>query len=1176
MNINTVRFLLLFISSMAIGSLCHADSLSLTRIITAYNADVCAVDGHILKALDSHGQLITNFSGTVSLTSSDSEGSWSVRQGDGVLTMPVNNNGEATYKFSRSDNGQVTLDFVHNTTGHVTLKASAGGFSTRSSNVTFQVNNATPWKLEAGDIKLTSSNSRTKFQSVRFKQSYPYPPIVLVIPTAQDEKPVDVKVKNVTRTGFEISTVSYRPNQTIKAMDLKYVAVEPGIHEFADGTKVEACVVPVSTYHRAMDSYTSMTAIDFKQSFLLDPVVVNKLQSLNNTNDRDNHRFVNPWLTESAHALKEKNSIKLTLERAGVYGESKIMPLHYNGDPIITPEIFGYVAIERGVINFSDNSNNSVDFQRLFTGNVAGGGRGNGGWRTDWRTKLNLAPYSEPPTWVGKKVTSIGPDGGWLVRHKLFSKGIHLSVDEDEFHDTERKHWRENIALFVFDTTFDATIFPPVDHYRFEIPTTGLTCAASDIVLKACSDAACLTPSSLSSSLSLSPAGLWSQGAVISDNITFTGSTPTPGVNSLKLSQPNAVATTISASNFNPAPSSSTPVQCFTGGTAVSCSVLFKDTGFLFSNIPHQISNKSSLIGFNGQQLTIQAVEKNTTTGACQAIFPSGNDVNLELKLNCASGSCSNIAITTDSSATSAQVGSSYSNVPFNFAFNNVINNNVANYELNYANAGELSLSAQKVVTLNSGMTTTLEGTSNNFVVKPFGFKVTINDTKALASNANGTVFKKAGKNFDVDVEAIGWQSNQDDNVDGMIDEDITDFSQNPPVKGMPFENVKLSHELVLPNSAGVSAGSLAPSIPTAMITEDMNVSKAQLTASWSEVGIIDLTVSLNDGVFINNSVGDVKGYLHNVGRFTPHHFEVSDIDAGEFVGTTQCLNQTFIGELTAGGEGALNYGTTAPSMTITAKNSDGVTTVNYRDLFKKFDVTNIAFDNLPTQDSVNGLALTAVLNTGTVTGDNGVFTYTASADDHFVYTRNAASKIAPFSANVSYTASTLADGDKVGLELGFALPTLSATSAIVPQHLMRYGRVQLNNAFGPENDVLAMPIEHQFFDGSNFVVNPNIGAGCVVPVLVNTKFTLQPASLGDLDQAAMPNASAWAAGDSNLLIPPPNTAQGSVEFTLDVPSWLKFDWDNNVVTPDTDPKAKATFGRYRGNDRIINWRERR
>jgi MSHA biogenesis protein MshQ len=48
----------------------------------------------------------------------------------------------------------------------------------------------------------------------------------------------------------------------------------------------------------------------------------------------------------------------------------------------------------------------------------------------------------------------------------------------------------------------------------------------------------------------------------------------------------------------------------------------------------------------------------------------------------------------------------------------------------------------------------------------------------------------------------------------------------------------------------------------------------------------------------------------------------------------------------------------------------------------------------------------------------------------------------------------------------------------------------------------------------------------------------------------------------------------GDIKATLAVDDWLKFDWDDDVGTAIENPWAVATFGRYRGNDRIIYWRE--
>jgi MSHA biogenesis protein MshQ len=42
---------------------------------------------------------------------------------------------------------------------------------------------------------------------------------------------------------------------------------------------------------------------------------------------------------------------------------------------------------------------------------------------------------------------------------------------------------------------------------------------------------------------------------------------------------------------------------------------------------------------------------------------------------------------------------------------------------------------------------------------------------------------------------------------------------------------------------------------------------------------------------------------------------------------------------------------------------------------------------------------------------------------------------------------------------------------------------------------------------------------------------------------------------------------------SYDIDEWLKYDWNNNGSYVDK-PRAIATFGVFRGNDRIISWRE--
>lgn len=48
---------------------------------------------------------------------------------------------------------------------------------------------------------------------------------------------------------------------------------------------------------------------------------------------------------------------------------------------------------------------------------------------------------------------------------------------------------------------------------------------------------------------------------------------------------------------------------------------------------------------------------------------------------------------------------------------------------------------------------------------------------------------------------------------------------------------------------------------------------------------------------------------------------------------------------------------------------------------------------------------------------------------------------------------------------------------------------------------------------------------------------------------------------------------QGGIGVSYDAYNWLKYDWDSDGAHDD-NPSALATFGIFRGDDRVIYWRE--
>jgi MSHA biogenesis protein MshQ len=59
--------------------------------------------------------------------------------------------------------------------------------------------------------------------------------------------------------------------------------------------------------------------------------------------------------------------------------------------------------------------------------------------------------------------------------------------------------------------------------------------------------------------------------------------------------------------------------------------------------------------------------------------------------------------------------------------------------------------------------------------------------------------------------------------------------------------------------------------------------------------------------------------------------------------------------------------------------------------------------------------------------------------------------------------------------------------------------------------------------------------------------------------------------GQGLLLSSPGATNTGSVDVTLDAPSWLEYDWTGSGPQ---DPFGTAIFGQFRGHDKVIYWRE--
>ena len=148
-------------------------------------------------------------------------------------------------------------------------------------------------------------------------------------------------------------------------------------------------------------------------------------------------------------------------------------------------------------------------------------------------------------------------------------------------------------------------------------------------------------------------------------------------------------------------------------------------------------------------------------------------------------------------------------------------------------------------------------------------------------------------------------------------------------------------------------------------------------------------------------------------------------------------------------------------------------------------------------------------------------------------------------------------------------------------ESVQRYGRVFFDNFLWPEERALYMPFIAQYFDaavGTSGGFVPNRDDNCTA--YLQADFALDPASYtqqlnsGETSISAVSDTNYINASGSVTLSSPGNGNFGSVDVIFTVPNYLQYDWDADNTTPDASPRNTATFGSYRGNDRIIYRRE--
>jgi hypothetical protein len=797
-----------------------------------------------------------------------------------------------------------------------------------------------------------------------------------------------------------------------------------------------------------------------------------------------------------------------------------------------------------------------------------------------------------------------------------------------------------------------------LDHFAISHAGFGIACVGTPITITA-HDAAHdpIDADGETVNLSISPAkGVWAR--ILSGNGTLTpiGSQLDNGIASYTFG-PGEQAVTLLLNYTVPA-GAVVPVNINTVG-AVSGAVELEDptlqiaeAGLRFYNetlnnttIATQIAGKPSNVLPLNHLLTLQAVRSaDDDPQQCVPLFDAGQTLRIGLAAECKDPTtCQGtetffvngdaVALVNDNAAASA---SSYSDVELEFEIQ-PSGDPGATLVLQYSDVGLMQLHARfdipfgffgspspdDPLTAPGYSGDLLLGSSNDFVVRPFGFAIDFPGADGLdraegipadnfpdrnaapansfAADSAGTVFVQAGEGFDTVVTAMAWQAADDADQDGFPDAGAN-LHDNRPTPNFYLDSegvandyrVRLNVESNQAQALGGVLGTLTNDILDFSSFDNYAVlATGQTNLVYNEVGIINLMAEMIDGVddpvtYLGTEV--IRGRVADVGRFYPQRFDVTTADFLSRFGSN-CAppsSFTYLDE---------PFGV---SLVLVARNVQGQPTVNYRGAFAKLaDYVDLNFrlieevvaaDNTNLSSRLDNVDLPVNLQPvwSTVTGGSLIL------DGRLAFARaTPADPDGPFEDII--LAFVPIDSDGVTLDvadLDTEIIEAQLEFSEIARHEFRYGRLIINNAYGPETEDLAITLRVEYFDGERFILNLQDSCTAIDAAEVDLLAGTYTGNLADGDtDIVTPLTPTFHLGqiqgvqsavnptDATLTATAPGENNGGtvdVEIDLDAIGlpFLQFKWPHVDVNFNENPRAQLEFGQFRSHDRVIHWQE--
>lgn len=476
------------------------------------------------------------------------------------------------------------------------------------------------------------------------------------------------------------------------------------------------------------------------------------------------------------------------------------------------------------------------------------------------------------------------------------------------------------------------------------------------------------------------------------------------------------------------------------------------------------------------------------------------------------------------------------------------------------------------------------------------------NFTLKAQMNIDGATLKS--NNLNLEFTPAGIQLSHD-----IVDDHVagTPFTFN--IKGYGYNNISLPS--YNPDKLEVYASRVAPSTGTAygsftfgqgyVISSDplFNLVVPSTPFYGSQIRFNNGAYSYDQAMFTDigalevyvidkHTFREVQSNTLRIGPFIPAYFDVAEVYTPAFDHATSnaftYLGQPFFFDISA-----------LPQIEVTAYNALGQVVPNYdgsewklaptaSQALNEIGYTDVSGSGLglslsttPTAPTLTGLSDTD--GKGKITLNNIALTYGKTAVP-----------INAFQTGVDMTiaADFLTDANGTCYQQSYPNGCSTFTFSNLTGTEQRYGRLYIDNAYGPENQALYLPISAQFFTNGEWRLNTddnstNINISQALGQLTLTNLADSETDITSLYTGIQ--SSGFLTGglsDVNDLRFPAANARGGMLVTISTlvgsPAWaqhLNYDWNGDGVINGLDmPAATVNFGVFRGNDRKINFRE--